>query len=106
MLSVSGTVCAALLDFASLVLGISARRMRCAHANWIVLLTTLFFKGLVADSEGEKYSVGKLTTLAAFLATFLGRRRKCVSLHPSQRPPPQALLAEQRCGRRAWYRKT
>ena len=25
---------------------------------------------------------------------------------PLTTPPPQALLAEQRCGRRAWYRKT
>ena len=80
--------------------------MRCTHANWVVDLTTLFFTGLTAESEGEKYSIEKLTTLAAFLATFLGRRRKCASLHPLTTPPPQAILAEQRCGRRAWYRKT
>ena len=60
--------------------------MGCTHADWVVHLTTLFFTGLTAESEGEKYSVEKLTTLAAFLATFLGRRRNCALLHPLTTP--------------------
>ena len=41
--------------------------MGCTHADWVVHLTTLFFTGLTAESEGEKYSVEKLTTLATLL---------------------------------------
>ena len=73
----------------------------CKYADWVVHLTTLFFTGLTAESEGEKCRVEKLTTLAAFLAIFLGRRRNCALLYPLTTPPPQALLAEQRRGRRA-----
>ena len=38
----------------------AARRMRCTHANWVVLLTTLFFKGLFSFPEGDQYTVGNV----------------------------------------------
>ena len=45
---------------------LSATSMRCTHANWVVLFTTLFntfVLGLYATVENEQYSVKQLTEL-------------------------------------------
>ena len=44
----------------------AATSMRCTHANWVVLFTTLFntfVLGLYATVENEQYSVKQLTEL-------------------------------------------